>query len=195
MTRFKAATELILNQLVNELDPNLTYHSVRHTKDVIGAAEEIAKSCQLDQGDIDLLIVASAFHDCGFLRTYKDHEEAGCDIVRELLPPLGFNQNELDVICGMIMATKIPQSPENLMQKVICDADLDYLGRSDFERISNDLYKEFTHFGIVSSYEHWMSIQISFIGNHAYWTESAIADREEGKQQHLAELKRIHAPD
>ena len=33
-------------------------------------------------------------------------------------------------------ATKIPQTPLTKLEEIICDADLDYLGREDFFEIS-----------------------------------------------------------
>jgi len=89
------------------------------------------------------------------------------------------------------MATKIPQSPKNILEEIICDADLDYLGRDDFEPISDSLRREFLELGIVSSDEHWYSLQIKFIENHNYFTNSSRQLRNPEKLKRLEKLKSV----
>ena len=92
-------------------------------------------------------------------------------------------------MCSLIMATKIPQSPKTHLEQVICDADLDYLGRNDFEFISNNLRKEFFDVGVVKTEEQWMQLQISFIGAHQYFTKTSQKSRNKKKLKHLRQLK------
>ena len=89
----------------------------------------------------------------------------------------------------MIMATKIPQSPKTLLEQIICDADLDYLGRDDFEPISNNLYKEFLTFKIIPEDCIWDHIQIKFFESHRYFTKTTLEKRNTAKLKHLAILK------
>ena len=91
----------------------------------------------------------------------------------------------------MIMATKIPQSPKNKLEKIICDADLDYLGRDDFEPISNSLYKEFLDFGFVKDHNDWMQKQVGFLESHHYFTKSSQELRQPKKTDQLIKLKKI----
>jgi uncharacterized protein len=90
----------------------------------------------------------------------------------------------------MIRATRIPQSPKTILEQVICDADLDYLGRSDFYTIGEGLFKEFLHQGIVHNDMEWNQLQIKFLDAHRYFTKSANVKRESVKQQHLREVKK-----
>jgi hypothetical protein len=153
-------------------------------------AASIAKSEGIKPGhQMDLLLTATAYHDSGFLFTYKNHEEKGCELLQSDLS--GFIQNnDIEIMCGIIMATKIPQTPKNLSENIICDADLDYLGRDDFEPISKNLYKEFIDFGIIKSQDDWDSIQINFFEHHHYFTDTAISKRKNKKQEHLLLLKK-----
>jgi hypothetical protein len=93
----------------------------------------------------------------------------------------------------MIMATQIPQSPKDLFGHIICDADLDYLGRDDFEPISNSLFEEIQVLVKPTSIEDWNRIQVSFIGSHQYFTNFSKTVREPIKQKHLANLKALVA--
>ena len=187
--QFETICQKIIDRLRNELDPGLLYHNLSHTLDVIEQAESIAKAEGIQPGhDLELLKIGAAYHDSGFLFTYKNHEEKSCEILRKDLTGI-LPKEDLEKICGMIMATKIPQTPHNLLEKIICDADLDYLGRNDFEPISKNLYKEFIAYGILNGETKWDDIQIIFFEMHNYFTETAQLKRKTKKSEHLHILK------
>jgi HD superfamily phosphodiesterase len=180
----------ILKLLRTGLDPRLTYHCAEHTEDVLKQAERIAAEEKITDKRLLLLIrIAALFHDTGFLRTYKGHEEASCDIMIEYMKDETITAKDIELIKGMIMATKLPQSPGNLPEMIICDADLDYLGRNDFEKISNTLKEEFLIYGVIKSEEEWDNLQVSFFNNHRYFTQSSARDRLPIKMKHLEKLK------
>ncbi|HEX8333147.1 MAG TPA: HD domain-containing protein, partial [Segetibacter sp.] len=129
MPDYKKAEDYIMKRLRNELSATLYYHGYHHTQDVMNAAIKIAAAEKIAPKDERLLRVAVAFHDAGFIYVYKGHEMKSCEMAREALPALKFTDEDLRKICGMIMATKIPQQPTNLLEQIIADADLDYLGR------------------------------------------------------------------
>src|SRR2546423_374818 len=126
------AEQFILDKLKKQLPEYLYYHSFSHTEDVLAAALRIASDEGVNEEDTILLRTAVLYHDAGFTIQIKDHEQIGCDIAHKTLPDFGYTDNEIRMICDMIIATKIPQSPHTLLEKIICDADLDYLGREDF---------------------------------------------------------------
>ena len=186
---FTSIKEPILSRLKNELDPRLGYHNIMHTLDVLEQAEVLAKQENVtDKHDLLLLKTAAVFHDSGFLFVYKGHEEKGCEIASESLRSV-FSKEDIKKVCGMIMATKIPQSPNTLLEQIICDADLDYLCRNDFEPISRNLYKEFIVFKIIPEDIIWDHIQIKFFESHHYFTGTSISKRNEKKLKHLDILK------
>jgi uncharacterized protein len=188
---FNAVKNFVVDKLKKELSPNLHYHSLSHTLDVIDSAERIAKSEGINKEEICLLKTACLFHDTGFLFVYQNHEEKSCKFANETLPKYGYTQNHIDKICEMIMATKIPQTPKSNLGEIICDADLDYLGRDDFDRIANNLYLELQAFNIIDSEEKWNMIQVGFIGNHSYFTETADKTRNKKKQENLEKIQAI----
>ena len=186
---FTSIKEPILSRLKNELDPRLGYHNIMHTLDVLEQAEVLAKQEKVtDKHDLLLLKTAAVFHDSGFLFVYKGHEEKGCEIASESLRNV-FSEEDIKKVCGMIMATKIPQSPKTLLEQIICDADLDYLGRNDFEPISQTLHKEFIIFKIIPEDIIWDHVQIKFFESHHYFTGTSISKRNEKKLKHLNILK------
>ena len=186
---FTSIKQPILSRLENELDPRLGYHNITHTLDVLEQAEVLAKQEKVtDEHDLLLLKTAAVFHDSGFLFVYKNHEEKGCEIASEALRNV-FSEEDIKKVCGMIMATKIPQTPNTLLEQIICDADLDYLGRDDFEPISRNLYKEFIVFKIIPEDIIWDHIQIKFFESHHYFTGTSASKRNEKKLKHLNILK------
>lgn len=180
----------ILRLLRSGLDPRLTYHSPAHTEDVVQQVERIAAAENItDKRQLLLMRIAALFHDTGFLRTYKGHEKESCIFMLATIDTDLFDESEIEMISGMIMATKIPQAPQTLPEMIICDADLDYLGRDDFELISNALKTEFLAYGVIKTEPEWDSLQVNFFDSHKYFTASSIRDRCPVKMQHLELLK------
>ncbi len=180
-----------MSRLEKELNSNLSYHSLQHVVDVEEAASRLADSEGISDYERDLLLTAVAFHDSGFIYQTKNHEEKGCEIAREVLPTYQYTHEEIERICGMIMATKIPQQPKNILEQIICDADLDYLGREDFWEIGNYLYRELSVYGILSNEQEWNNLQLKFLNAHHYFTRSAIELRQATKQAHLKKIEEI----
>lgn len=188
---FSAAEAFILNKLKTELPGNLYYHSYHHVMDVLNASIQYAQMEKISAYDLVLLKTAVLFHDSGFTIQSKDHEELGCKIVKESLPNFGYSPAEIESICGMIMATKIPQSPNNLLEQIICDADLDYLGRDDFWEIGYNLYKELEIYGILTDEKEWNKLQLRFLSSHQYFTQSAKDNRQGKKDLHTQKIVEI----
>lgn len=188
---YTGARKYILSKLKKELPGNLTYHGIHHTKDVLKAAELLAKNEGVNSDDLILLKTATLYHDSGFIKKYRNHEETGCEIVDSQLPKFGYNKESIKKIKGMIMATKIPQSPKNHLEEIICDADLDYLGRDDFWPISNSLFKEFIVYDIVDNEIDWNILQLKFLESHHYFTKTAKKLRKKKKFEHLKKIKEI----
>lgn len=183
---FAAAKEHILKVL--EQMPALPYHNLAHIKDVHQAALAIAATEKLSEEEIELLEVAALLHDVGFIHAAKNHEEKGAEMARELLPPFHYSLKQIDTICSMLLATKLPQSPATLLERILCDADLDYLGRNDFPEISRRLYEEMLAAGAVETEREWNLVQRTFLQSHRYHTAFGQANREPGKQQRLQEI-------
>ncbi len=187
--QFERVKKFILDKLKKELTKNLTYHSLGHIKDVYKAAENLSHLEGLTDEDKLLLLTAVLFHDSGFLISQKEHERLSCELAQKYLPDFDYTPAEIERICGMIMATQIPQSPKNLLEKIICDADLDYLGRDDFFTIGDKLFDELVMYGIIDNENEWNKLQVRFLEKHRYFTSSAIRLRKAKKIENLAIVK------
>jgi len=187
--QYQKAKKFILIKLKKELPKHLTYHNVAHTERVFNSCKIIAEGEGLKGNNLKLLLTAALFHDAGFIVQQKDHEQISCDIARKHLPDYGYTDAAITCICNMIMATKMPQRPNNKMEEILADADLDYLGREDFFTIGNQLLEELSFYGIIHTEEEWDKIQIHFLENHQYFTNTATALRKKQKDDYLNMLK------
>ncbi len=171
---FAAARAYALGRLASELPSWLSYHSLAHTSEtVIPAAARLAAMEGLSTHQRELVMTGAAFHDLGFVVQYIGHEAAGAMIGREILPGFGFSLEETETIAGMIMATKLPQSPRTLLECIVADADLATLGQDNFLNRNSSLRKELAATGRVYPDTEWYGSQLKFLESHHYWTASA----------------------
>ena len=190
---YQAAKHFILAKLKRELPSQLTYHGFHHTLDVLAITKELCFLEGISAYDTMLLKTAALYHDSGFIISNLEHERKGCQIARKHLPDFGYNQAEIEQVCGMIMATKIPQSPKNFLEEIICDADLDYLGRRDFYDIGATLFSELKAYEILQTEQEWNTIQVKFLENHTFFTPTNRHRRAPQKAQYLDELRGLVA--
>jgi len=189
---FKGAKKYILTRLKNELTPVFCYHSIGHTLDVLQASHLLSDLEKLNGQQKILLETAALFHDSGILTQYRDHEAISVSIARETLPGFGYSQADIEEIAGLIMITKLPQKAISLPEKILCDADLDYLGRDDFFIHSFELQLEWRNLGIrLTNFQEWLEIQVDFLEGHQFFTSSANSLRKEKKSDHLNQIKKI----
>ncbi len=189
---YNKARDYITNKLAEELNPDLSYHNIDHTLDVLNAACQLASLEGISKHDSLLLETAALFHDSGMLNTYQGHEEASVEIIKEVLPGFDYSPEDIAAIAGMIITTKLPQSATNHLEKILCDADLDYLGREDFFMIAHQLQYEWNILGIrKTTLREWYELQIMFLEEHAFFTPSAQKLRNEKKADNLKQVKEL----
>ena len=186
--KYNQAKTYILEKLKG-LSSDLHYHSVKHTLDVLNSINVLIEYEGLDGDTATMLRTAALMHDTGFLEVYQNHEEKGCEYAKEWLPQFNYSKDQIAIICGMIMATKIPHQPRTHLEQMICDADLDYLGRNDYDEISELLYLEWQKFGMVTGNKEWLEKQIGFLNLHKYYTDYSILKRRPQKLMLLQNLR------
>jgi len=183
--RDKEAIDHICQLLEQGLPVDYHYHNIRHTRDVIEASTLLARMEGLSDHDTALVRTAAAYHDAGFLEVYNGHEEHSIQMMYDILPEYDYSETDLARIATMIRATILPQDAIDLCSKILCDADMDYLGRPDFEDIANMLRQEWAETGKVFTEEAWILLQVNFLRMHRYYTASAKRTRNSGLQQNI----------
>ena len=183
------AERYINKTLEQRLSDNLYYHSIGHTKDVVKAVERLALLENVTDEGLFLLKSAASYHDAGFVEKHERNEEIGARMAEEVLPNFGYTEKHIEQIKELIYVTEIPHNPKNKLEEIICDADLDYLGRDDFHEIADRLRRELKEHGKIESDRQWDEIQVKFLTAHRYFTQTAIDTRRKKKVENLADIK------
>lgn len=191
LIQFTDIQEIILDKLERELPDYLFYHNVKHTVDVVTEVELIGWAEGCTDEEILILKTAGLFHDVGHTVTYDGHEYEGTLIALEMLPKYNYRPEQIEKICAIIMSTKLPPKPTNLLEDIICDSDLDYLGRSDFIPVSNTLFEELKAQNKMGSLNDWNKMQVKFISGHQYFTKTARSLREVNKQLQIDRIQSL----
>lgn len=180
--------DFVMDLLMKDLPVEYYYHNYQHTQNIIQQVEEIGRNEQCSNEEIDLLKVGALWHDAGYLHVYDGHEAEGCNLVKQYFPGFGMNSRDTELVCGMIMATRVPQDPKNKLEQIIADADLEYLGTPAAPDYADLLYQELKHRNPSLTREAWNKMQVSFITSHHYFTSYCRENREPYKQVYLNQL-------
>lgn len=164
------------------------FHNISHTKDVVDVAEKIGVAERLSFTDMEIILIASWFHDTGHFHCCTGHEDQSSEYARKYLDNELYPEEAIEKIIGCIKATRIPQLPKNKLEEIVCDADLHHLGQIDIEEKGKILRKEFELRGIkILSDIDWLKTSLEFFKNHKFFTE--YAKREFGFQKKVNQLK------
>jgi len=150
------------------------YHNFRHTAEVAKAAEEIADAVGINADDKEVLLIASWFHDIGHIESCEGHEDIGIEMAQKFLTEIKYPESKIKRVVSLINATRLPRNPKNLLDEIICDADLHHLGTNNFDK-NADLYKseiEALKGGKISDLE-WLTNNVKFLEEHKFYTDYA----------------------
>ena len=172
-----------------EIPAEYVYHDFSHTHDVVEAALEIAKVYELSDRELELLQLAAWFHDTGYTKGKDGHEVRSAEIARTYLKDQDYTEAELDQIAACIMATKVPTSPQTLMEEILCDADLSHLGNKTYwDRCSRVRQELLVSQQIVMNEKEWVDFELNFVTKHQYHTPVARQMFDKRKQKHIKQL-------
>ena len=191
--RLKIVDQYIRELFRDELPDGIKYHDANHTlhptKGVVAVANSIAISESISEHDRELLNTAAYFHDTGYIREYDKNEPIAARMAGRILKLIGYKPNEIEKVQMMILSTDLDREPKTHVEKILCDADLDNLGREDFFKLDGKLREGRRARGIdVSDDAKWYRGTLEIIQKHQYYTESQKKLREEGKQKNIKKL-------
>ena len=194
--RLKMVDQYIRELFRDELPSGIKFHDANHTlhptRGVVANANRIAISEKISEHDRELLIAAAYFHDTGYIREYDKNEPIAARMAGRILKLIGYKPAEIKKVQKMILATDLAHKPQSLVEKILCDADLDHLGRDDFFKRDGKLRKGRSARGIdVSDEAKWYKGTLDLITNHKYYTASQIKLRKEKKQKNIEQLQKI----
>lgn len=177
--------ELFVKKLFKErLDSKFSYHSLKHTKDVVFYIETISNAEQVNQELKEVLLLAGWFHDTGFVEGYENHEKHSVKIALEFLRNKKVSNDITKKICDLIKATTNNHIPKNKLEEIIKDADNAHLANENYSNLLEQLREEW-EYSIDKKYSDtdWLKLNIEFLRKHQYYTKFA-----QDKWQNLKEL-------
>jgi predicted metal-dependent HD superfamily phosphohydrolase len=184
--RMKLALEKVA-RLSRDLTQTSPYHNYSHEVDVCEAATRVGRQEGLSDYELFLLRTGALTHDIIVSPGRSDNEEKSAEIIQIYLPRFGYFSEEINETGRIILATKMPQAPKTLMGRIICDADLDNLGREDFLEKSELVREELK----IPEGTKWYEGCLALLQNHHYWTQSEKALRDPGKAANIQRLEKM----
>jgi predicted metal-dependent HD superfamily phosphohydrolase len=193
MVNSNILTELaaFAEQTFTESGKTLAYHNMDHTKAVVYAANELCNHYQVSEQDRFIINAAAWFHDLGLAKgESNNHEERSADLAKEWLLQKHVPDETIEKIKGCIMATQMPQNPQNLNEQIIADSDLWHLGTDKFTENQKLLRQEITTLqGREIDTDSWRNNNILLLTSHAYHTDYARNLLQPKKEEHINRLK------
>jgi predicted metal-dependent HD superfamily phosphohydrolase len=166
------------------------YHNLDHTLEVVKVSKEIALAEKVTSEELEILEIAAWFHDTGHIVCCDGHEVQSSVYANEFLIKESYPKNKIKTIVSCIKSTKIPQSPKNKLDEILCDADLHHLGLPDIEEKGKLLRQELELKGIKKFNDlEWLKTSFNFLNHHKYFTEYAKEKYNSQKQINLLNLR------
>lgn len=182
--------EYVTGMLSRELPEHMTYHSMNHTFDVVASANEIANKQELTLDELEILNIAAWFHDVGYTESFEDHETKGAELARSFLEEQSYPEDKIKRVEGCIMATQMPQQPQNKLEQILCDADLLHLARSDYFKKADLLHQEIQSTKLCTiSEKDWLKMNQDFLNNHCFFTDYAKNHYESAVKENLRKIR------
>jgi predicted metal-dependent HD superfamily phosphohydrolase len=165
-------SEFVTRLFQEKLPKGCVYHSINHTLEVVEAAREIGENSNLSEDDIEILLISAWLHDAGLVESYEDHEDKSAEIAQNFLKKNNYPQDRIDKVNSLILVTKMPQNPTNLIEEIICDADLLHIGKKGFNTHSQLLRAEWEQMlGQKFTDFEWYKKNIEFISQNKFHTQ------------------------
>ena len=195
----EAVKEYVYHYYATHVDEVHIYHTLKHTEDVVAAAIQIANHYRLDDKDFFTVVAAAWFHDIGYCAASgKEHEQRGADLALQFLKGSNVEDTTAQAVASCILSTRLPQTPANLLEQIVCDADLFHLGTDDFAERNKLMRKEaeLVHDKKIDKHD-WRAKTIALLQSHHYHTDYArllLSDKKEQNLQKLLSKQKDYAP-
>ncbi len=191
MDKLIVESEKYATNLLNEaLDTSFVYHNLTHTQRVVEKVKELAEQCSLSDYEKNILTIAAWFHDTGYTKNVKKHEEESVAIAKTFLISQNCSEKDIDAISDLIMATSMNHVPKNQLEKIIRDADCAHIGSKNYIKICELLRKEWelTCNKTLTETE-WLDENINFLATkHKFYTNEAALNWDKRKSKNISEL-------
>lgn len=183
------ADDFVLNLFKSKLHDKFVYHNYTHTRRVVKSTQEIIENSEIDVKEKQALLLAAWLHDTGYTVDENAHEEAGVTIAENFLKEHDVEQDIIDLVKKLILATKFNGVPNNKLEEIIRDADASHFAKDYYAETSELLKKEYKLRGKEYTTKEWRNENIKvFTEKHRYYTAYAIKNWNTSKNENLLNL-------
>lgn len=192
MNILQKAKDYVETLFKDKLSSVYSYHNFIHTTFTVNKAEEILRSTPLSEEDQEKVVLALWFHDTGYIECAKNHEEAGVKIMKNFLQQENYPENYIEDVSKLILATKITYVPQNLLEKIVKDADCSHFASHDYNDISDALRKEWELTNVrCYSNDEWNAGNLDMLKNkHQFYTEYAKKEWQPLKEKNIKKIEK-----
>lgn len=178
------------NLFLKKLDSKYVYHNLKHVNRVVKSTMELIDHSELDEEQREVLILTAWLYDIGFTKGHENHEEESSKIASNFLKKEGYPEEKIKKVTDCILATKRGYTPQNILEKIIRDADCSHFGKTNFAETSEYLRQELALLNIASySKKEWDQINIDMLTTeHRFYTEYAKTNWDKVKKKNLKKL-------
>lgn len=181
----------ITNLLISDLTSDHKYHNLNHTLEVFEFTKILCEENHLNEEDSEIVLLAALFHDIGFIHSYSEHEEKSKDIAKYFLMSENYSSDKIEIILRCIDKTKLNEKPENILEMILCDADLIHIARKDYE-YKTELLREEKFLLKNEKYSdlEWAELNLNFLTSQTFYTNYVIKNFLEIKEKNITDLKK-----
>lgn len=189
-TILESAEIHVQNFFEKHISNKYAFHDLQHTRNVVSAVKEIAAQYDdISERELELLELAAWFHDMGYDKGPKDHEQRSIQYAKQFLEANNYPSADITIITNCIQATKYPQDPKSYLEEIVGDADLSHLGKGIYWDRCGKVRQEMALVGdVIMNEQEWLDFEIKFISKHEYHSEAARLLYEKDKQKHIKQL-------
>ena len=191
MLRLQDLEEHIIEKLEKELPANLHFHNLTHIIHVYTMVELLGRAEQISSEEMLLVRTAALMHDVGYLMSYNMHEKASCDLALEILPKYKYSEEQIRQVCTLIMANTDPYHPGNRIEKIMIDANYNYLSRVDFREVAIRIWREVKEFREDIDFREWKEEMIALLERFEFHTPTARKIVDVTKEEQIRILKEL----
>lgn len=187
----EATRQYIHDFYTKNVSDEFVFHDLEHVHNVVDAALEIARSYQLTEKELEILQLAAWFHDTGYSEGPENHEARSCEHAKLFLQEHQYAPEDIEKVCTVIIATRFSHTPDTLLEKIMCDADLSHLGKNMYwERCGRIRQELIMVKDRVMSEKEWVAFELNFMTNHQYYTDAAKLLYNKRKKKHIRLLRK-----
>lgn len=188
---YKKTEQYVTGLFHDNIKPELIFHNLAHTTDVVDRTKEIAGHYYLSETDMLIVYVAAWFHDTGYLFTDAEHhEEKSVELMQEFMKEYAPDEKLVEKIKDCILATRLPCKHNSLLFQIICDADTYHLGTKEFKNSNQLVWEEYKLKDPALVEKDWAVKTIDLLKSHEFYTKYCKDLLDKRKNKNMKKLKK-----